>query len=693
MWHSIPTKFHTYYPAPPIQILFESKLISAAHLLLRLNHIFNSPFRASATMTTRRSERLRRKRQVTTPGLTQPGAYSLHDIGYTVESEASFLPQTSPPLPTTGINRPSNRVTSPLPANSRRARYRDSPHRFTVDESPVQPDSTVQPDANDLQRNLSDQNSIPPLYTDSTKITTTLVEIAPVGSSVTSDPIPPTASVPPVHNMALPSSSAISAETPPPRRRRAEDTERAVNRMRASLYDILGSATKRPVNPNWRPASFNPSTVTNNAPVVPSIPPVTSAPGTDYQDPAVFDEGNDDDDDYSVEADDSDQPFWSSRLVASCLRTVRRASPVTILLCALVSMLATIIALESAHASRQGRDPMSAVAWRRTVTTCNAVTPPKFWTVLKLAKARASPVAQKFLDWGKYARKILSRKAWPVRTSSMLSTEDVVTRSELEDVILPRFLKAAQDAASSEAARLAQEERDAREALEAAKFVATSVAATSDPLPTDDPFIDFVERFSADKDLPADFALGSAGGAIIATEPSSLTSWTRWVRRYAVSVVTERRFTPLFPRPASVVLDPDVLPGNCWAFEGSRGSLTIRLARPVVVTSVTIEHTPRGSVFSVSSAMRMFQVVGLPLDSEASETNLGQFVFDVVSENKRHLQTFSVAKTMQDTNDAVILRAVRIEILSNYGANHTSIYRVRIHGVEDTSAIVDETET
>lgn len=639
-------------------------------------------------MTTRRSERLRRKRQVTTPGLTQPGTYSLHENGYTVESEASFLPQPSPPLPAAGGKRPSNRLSSSPPANSRRARYRDSPHRFTVDESPVHRD------ANDAQLLLSNEDTLSAEYTGSDKVITIRTEIAGVGSSITSDPAPLTASLPSAQDMALPSSSAISAETPPPRRRRAEGTERAVNRMRASLYDILGSATKRPVNPNWRPASYDPSTAVNNAPVMSSIPPVSLNPGSRYNDPAPLDDDeNDDEDDFPVESGDPNQPWWSSRVVASVLRTIRRASPITILLFALVFMLATIFALESAYATRQGRDSVSSVAWKRTVDSCQAVTPLKLRTTLEQAKSYTRLAAEKILNWGKHASQLLLRRAWPVRTSSMLSTEEAVTRSELENVILPRFLKAAQDVASKEAERVAREDREAREASEAAKIAENSAAATAQPVPTDDPFIDFVERFSADKDLPADFALGSAGGAIIATEPSSLTSWTRWARRYAVSVVTERRFTPLFPRPASVVLDPDVLPGNCWAFEGSRGSVTIRLARPVVVTSVTIEHTPRGSVFSVSSAMRMFQVVGLPLDPESSEIDLGQFVFDVVGTDKRHLQTFGVAKTMQDTNDAVILRAVRIEILSNYGANHTSVYRIRIHGVEDTSGNLDDMET
>lgn len=73
-------------------------------------------------------------------------------------------------------------------------------------------------------------------------------------------------SVPPVHNMALSNFSAMSAETLPPRRRRAEHIERTINLVPASLYDILGSAAKCPARPNKGIVFFNFPTASNITP-------------------------------------------------------------------------------------------------------------------------------------------------------------------------------------------------------------------------------------------------------------------------------------------------------------------------------------------------------------------------------------------------------------------------------------------
>lgn len=34
-------------------------------------------------------------------------------------------------------------------------------------------------------------------------------------------------------------------------------------------------------------------------------------------------------------------------------------------------------------------------------------------------------------------------------------------------------------------------------------------------------------------------------------------------------------------------------PGNCWAFEGDRGQVTIRLAQKVYLSNITLQHIPK----------------------------------------------------------------------------------------------------
>ena len=49
---------------------------------------------------------------------------------------------------------------------------------------------------------------------------------------------------------------------------------------------------------------------------------------------------------------------------------------------------------------------------------------------------------------------------------------------------------------------------------------------------------------------------------------------------------------------ARVALQPDVNPGNCFAFGGDYGTIGIKLSRSVIVQNVTLEHIPKVSIFS-----------------------------------------------------------------------------------------------
>lgn len=57
-------------------------------------------------------------------------------------------------------------------------------------------------------------------------------------------------------------------------------------------------------------------------------------------------------------------------------------------------------------------------------------------------------------------------------------------------------------------------------------------------------------------------------------------------------------------------LQPDMYPGNCWAFKGSQGYLVIRLSLSVIPTSFCLEHIPKSLSPSgnITSAPRRFSV-------------------------------------------------------------------------------------
>lgn len=51
--------------------------------------------------------------------------------------------------------------------------------------------------------------------------------------------------------------------------------------------------------------------------------------------------------------------------------------------------------------------------------------------------------------------------------------------------------------------------------------------------------------------------------------------------------------------------------GNCWAFSGSEGRLTVRLSKPIRPIAFTLEHVPKSINPNIVSAPRKVSVYGL----------------------------------------------------------------------------------
>ncbi|KAM6114492.1 sperm-associated antigen 4 protein-like [Phoenicopterus ruber ruber] len=123
------------------------------------------------------------------------------------------------------------------------------------------------------------------------------------------------------------------------------------------------------------------------------------------------------------------------------------------------------------------------------------------------------------------------------------------------------------------------------------------------------------------------------------------------------------------------ILQPDVSPGNCWAFRGHQGQVVIRLPARVHLTAVTVQHISKevSSSGTVISAPRDVAVFGVDADGE-EETPLGVFTYDVA---KEAIQTFPL-------KNAPLPRAfsyIKLLVKSNWGnPAYTCIYRVQVHG-------------
>ncbi|XP_026528047.1 sperm-associated antigen 4 protein-like [Notechis scutatus] len=126
--------------------------------------------------------------------------------------------------------------------------------------------------------------------------------------------------------------------------------------------------------------------------------------------------------------------------------------------------------------------------------------------------------------------------------------------------------------------------------------------------------------------------------------------------------------------PPETILEPDVNPGNCWAFSGSDGQAVIKLPEKVQLTAITVQHISKAIAFSegITSALKDFSIYGLN-DETKEEILLGTFMYDT---EKELIQTFQLKNEQEKA-----FQYVKIKVQSNWGnPEYTCIYRVRVHG-------------
>ncbi|XP_066129669.1 SUN domain-containing protein 1 isoform X3 [Saccopteryx bilineata] len=178
-----------------------------------------------------------------------------------------------------------------------------------------------------------------------------------------------------------------------------------------------------------------------------------------------------------------------------------------------------------------------------------------------------------------------------------------------------------------------------------------------------------LKLYSQDKTGMVDFALESGGGSILSTRCSeTYETKTALISLFGI---------PLwyFSQSPRVVIQPDIYPGNCWAFKGSQGYLVVRLSMEIHPSSFTLEHIPKtlSPTGNITSAPKDFAVYGLENEYQEEGQLLGQFVFDQEGES---LQMFPVPKKPERAFQIVELR-----IFSNWGhPEYTCLYRFRVHG-------------
>ncbi|CAH0628967.1 unnamed protein product [Chrysodeixis includens] len=175
-----------------------------------------------------------------------------------------------------------------------------------------------------------------------------------------------------------------------------------------------------------------------------------------------------------------------------------------------------------------------------------------------------------------------------------------------------------------------------------------------------------------DRQLP-DYALESAGARILDTgdtmEHIIYESPVGWAL-YMLTAFLCRECTG-----ANAMIRPGTLPGECWAFKGSRGEAIIRLLGTVKISGISIEHIPPhiSPTREISSAPRLIQVEGLDSRVDPYPHDYGSFEYD---RDGKPIQYFEV---MYPSNKGHNL--MRVRVLTNWGHPvYTCVYRIRVHG-------------
>ncbi|XP_024001092.1 SUN domain-containing protein 1 isoform X2 [Salvelinus sp. IW2-2015] len=178
-----------------------------------------------------------------------------------------------------------------------------------------------------------------------------------------------------------------------------------------------------------------------------------------------------------------------------------------------------------------------------------------------------------------------------------------------------------------------------------------------------------LKLYSQDRTGLVDYALESGGGSILSTRCSE-TYETKTALMSLFSV-------PLwyFSQSPRVAIQPDMYPGNCWAFKGSHGYLVIRLSLRILPTAFCLEHIPKAlsPTGNITSAPRNFTVYGLDDEYQEEGKLLGQYTYQ---EDGDSMQNFPV----MEKNERAF-QIIEVRVLTNWGhPEYTCLYRFRVHG-------------
>lgn len=171
--------------------------------------------------------------------------------------------------------------------------------------------------------------------------------------------------------------------------------------------------------------------------------------------------------------------------------------------------------------------------------------------------------------------------------------------------------------------------------------------------------------------------------------------------------------------PPDAILEDKTTPGACWPMEGKRGQVTMRLAYPMNIETVTIDHVNVNLIPEdmYTSAPKTMKLIGYPACTDKGDEcysmgfdmydpiEIGLIDYDIDGSaiqtfNTIYAETAPAAESIEESEDEdeegscavdgaascstppkTDIGGVTLKVLDNWGNDaFTCIYRFRVHG-------------
>lgn len=187
-----------------------------------------------------------------------------------------------------------------------------------------------------------------------------------------------------------------------------------------------------------------------------------------------------------------------------------------------------------------------------------------------------------------------------------------------------------------------------------------------------------VARLHADQTDKADYALYALGARVLYASSSMMLARTPNMLQKLLGV--EGSKVPQ-KRVETMMMQGNMKPGECWPMEGPQGFALLSLKQPITVESFSIEHPLKGVNPCVDSTPKTVKLYGIngDLDPKSRMLETDDLDKDLLATLEYDINGYSLQEAAVQSPSKEH-QLVLMEVESNYGAEYTCLYRLRIHG-------------